>query len=77
MMKKYKVKEDCFCQSYLHEITRYFREGLTEKRLKKDDEVELVKEWNNLYCTYLRVKKNGIEYDMLYENLQEIITDNN
>jgi hypothetical protein len=71
-MKKFRVKVDCFCEGYLHEIMNYPREGLKEKMLLKDDEVELEKEWSNFYGSYLRVIKDGIHYDMLNKNLELI-----
>ena len=71
-MKKYKVKVDCFCEGYLHEKINYPRTGLEEKKLLKDDEVELIKEWSNFYGSYLRVQKEGNHYDMLHTNLTEI-----
>jgi hypothetical protein len=71
-IRKFRVKEDCFCQGYLHERYNYPRAGLVEKKLKKDDVVELKEEWWNFYGSYLRVIKNGEYYDLLRENLEEI-----
>jgi hypothetical protein len=70
--KKFKVKEDCFCEGYLHELLRYPREGLIEKKLYKDDIVELKEEWSNFYGSYLRVLKDGKHYDMFHKNLEEV-----
>lgn len=71
-MRKFRVKEDCFCEGYLYEKFNYYREGLVEKRLHKDDVVELKEEWSNFYGKYLRVIKDGENYDMLHKNLEEI-----
>lgn len=72
MNRKFKVIEDCFCEGYLHEALRYPRPGLVEKKLFEGDEVELVKEWNNFYGDYLRVTKDGVNYDILHKYLNEI-----
>lgn len=71
-MKTYKVKTDCFCEGYLHEVTNYPREGLKIKALFKDDIVEFKEQWSNFYGSYFRVIKNGTYYDMLPKNLEEI-----
>lgn len=71
-MKKFRVKEDCFCERYLHEMVNHPRSGLVKMKLQKDDIVELVKELNNLYGSYLRVKKDGKYYDILHKNLEEV-----
>lgn len=63
-MKKYKVKVDCFCEGYLNEITRHWREGIKERKLFKDDIVEFVREWKNLFGMYFTVRKDGVEYDI-------------
>ena len=70
--RKFLVKEDCFCEHYLHEINNYPRDGLKEKKLLKGDMVEFVKEWWNYYGKFIRVEKDGIEYDIIPEKLQEI-----
>lgn len=72
MNKKFIVTENCFCEGYLHELLRYYRPGLVEKKLFKGDEVELEKEWGNFYGTYLRVIKDGKSYDILHKYLKEI-----
>lgn len=71
-MRKFRVKEDCYCEGYLHEATNYPREGLKVKKLSEGEEVELIEEWSNFYGSYLRVEKNGTHYDMLPKNLEEI-----
>lgn len=63
-MENYQLKEDCFCEGYLHEMLRYPRKGLVEKKLYKDDIVEFKEEWGNFYGYYFRVIKDGIEYDI-------------
>lgn len=68
-MKKLKVTQDCLCQHYIHEKTKYPREGLVEKKLKKGEIVDFIKEWTNFYGTYWRVEKNDVTYDILPENL--------
>lgn len=42
-------------------------------KLLKGDVVELKKDWSNLYGSYLKVVKDGETYDILHENLEEII----
>lgn len=69
---KYKVKEDCFCEGYLHEICNYPRPGLKEMKLLKDDIVVLDKEWSNFYGSYLRVIKNDNKYDIKHKYLEQI-----
>ena len=71
-MRRFIVKEDCFCQGYLHEKFNYPREGLIEKKLIKGDEVVFKEEWQNLYGKYIRVIKDGKSYDILPEKLQDI-----
>lgn len=71
-MKKFEVKEDCFCEGYLHEKINYPREGLVEKKLLKGDTVELKEEWSNFYGSYLRVIKDGIQYDIKHKYLKEV-----
>lgn len=71
-MRKFRVKQDCFCEGYLHEMFNYPREGLVEKKLYKDDMVKLKEEWSNFYGSYLRVVKDGKHYDMLPKNLEEV-----
>lgn len=69
--RKFRVRNDCFCEGYLHEKTRYPREGLVEKKLFKDDIVEMDKEWSNFFGDYIRVIKDGKTYDILPDNLKE------
>lgn len=68
-MQKMKVVNDCTCQHDEHEMFHHYREGLKIKGLKKDEEVEFVEEWSNLYGKYLRVKKDNEMYDIKPENL--------
>lgn len=72
MIKTYKVKVDCFCEGYLHELLNYYRKGLIEKKLHKDDIVEFDMEWSNFYGSYIRVEKDGIKYDIPHEKLELI-----
>lgn len=72
MTKKYLVKQNCYCEGYLHEITNYPRKGLEVKLLNKGDIVELDKKWNNFYGSYIRVIKNNVMYDIKPEYLEEI-----
>lgn len=69
---KYEVKEDCYCEHYLHESTNYPRKGLVEKKLKKGDIVDLKEKWSNLYGTYMRVLKDNVEYDIFPKHLKLI-----
>ncbi len=71
-MKEMEIIKDCFCEHYLHELTNYPRKGLKEKKLSKGDKVDFIKEWVNFYGRYYTVKKDGIQYDMLPENLKSI-----
>ena len=71
-MRKFRVKQDCFCEHYIHEKTFYPRPWLVEMKLFKGDEVKLEKEWYNFYGRYMRVTKDGKSYDILPENLEEI-----
>jgi hypothetical protein len=71
-MGKYRVNQECFCEGYLHEKINYPRPGLKERKLQKGDEVEHVHEWSNLYGTYIRVRKDGIEYDIPPDKLTKI-----
>lgn len=72
LMKTFRVKEDCYCEHYLHEKRNYPRKGLKKKKLKKDDEVTFINEWRNFYGYYYRVEKDGIRYDIPPEKLQEL-----
>lgn len=63
-MAKYIVFEDCFCEHYIHEKTKYPREGLVELKLFKDDIVEHIMKWSNMYGTYIRVTKDNNNYDI-------------
>jgi hypothetical protein len=63
------IKSDCFCEGYLHELSKYPRPGLVEKKLKAGDIVELVLTWNNFYGYYVRVQKDGVIYDIKPENI--------
>lgn len=61
-----KVVHNCFCEHYLHEVSSHWRPGLIQKKLNKDDVVEFMHVWSNLVGgPYCRVKKDGIEYDIL------------
>lgn len=72
--QKMKVVKDCTCQHDEHEVSHHYREGLKIKELKKDDIVEFVKEWHNVYGKYIRVKKDGKTYDIKPENLAVLST---
>lgn len=71
-MTKFKVKEDCLCEHYVHEISYYPRAGLVKKELKKDDEVEFKEKWNNFYGSFIRVTKGDEYYDIPQHKLEEI-----
>ncbi len=70
---KFKVKEDCYCEHYLHELL-YPRAWLKEKKLQKGDKVKFVREFSNLFGTYFTVKKKGSDttYDIPPHKLEEI-----
>lgn len=69
---KFRVKEDCFCSHYMHEITNYPRPGLKELKLKKGDEVEYIDTYTNFYGSYIRVTNGEDEMDILPQYLEEI-----
>lgn len=70
MKIKYEVARDCFCEGYLHELRNYPRLGMKEMKFKKGEIVTLIKEWSNLYGTYLRVEnESGEMLDIKPENL--------
>lgn len=71
-MTKYRVNKDCFCEHYLHELTKYYRPGLKEKKLEYGTIVDHVKTWSNFYGTYHRVQYKGETYDIDPKNLDEI-----
>lgn len=66
---KLRVVDDCFDESYLHEITYYWRPGLKEKTLKKGDIVEVVECWSNFHGTYIRCTFNNKFFDIKPYNL--------
>lgn len=63
------IKTDCYCEAYLNEISRHYRAGIEVKKLQAGDSVEVVKEFSNLYGAFIRVSKDGIEYDIKPENI--------
>lgn len=68
-MRLYRILNDCFCEGYLHELLRHYREDIEVKKLLKYDIVEYIDKWSNMYGSYIRVSKDGIIYDMLDKNL--------
>lgn len=63
------IKKDCYCEGYLNEISKHYRHGIEVKKLQAGEEVEVIKEWSNLYGSFVKVKKQGIVYDIKPENL--------
>lgn len=63
------IQNDCFCEKYMNEMARHHRQGLQVKSLKAGDKIEVVKEITNLYGRFIRVRKDGIEYDIKPENI--------
>lgn len=61
---KLKVVENCFDESYLHELTHYWREGLKEKKLKEGDVVEVLGCWMNFYGSYIKCTFNNETFDI-------------
>jgi hypothetical protein len=61
---KIEVINDCFCEHYLHEATKYPRPGLVEKRFEKGEKHDVVDEWTNFYGSYFRVEVNGKSHDI-------------
>jgi hypothetical protein len=66
------VKKDCLCEAYLHELLRYFRPGLVEKRFKQGEQFEVVEDWVNFYGSYYRVKVDGKSHDISKDNCKII-----
>jgi hypothetical protein len=66
------VKKDCFCEGYLHELLRYYRPGLVEKKFKTGEQFEIDKEWSNFYGSYYRVKVDGKPHDIDKSNCKII-----
>lgn len=66
---KLKVVKDCFDESYLHELTHYWREGLKEKKLKEGDIVEVLGCWMNFYGSYIKCTFNNETFDIKPKNL--------
>jgi hypothetical protein len=64
------IKYDCYCEKWLHETSKGNRR-FPERKLRAGDEVQLVRQWTNLYGTYYRVSKDGIHYDVRPENIQQ------
>jgi hypothetical protein len=58
------VIKDCFCEAYLHELLRYYRPGLVEKKFKKGEQFDVVEKWQNFYGTYYRIKVDGKSHDI-------------
>lgn len=61
---KLKVVKDCFDESYLHELTHYWREGLKEKKLKEGSIVEVLGYWSNCYGSYIKCTFNNETFDI-------------
>jgi hypothetical protein len=66
------VKKDCFCEGYLHELLRYYRQGLVEKKFVTGEQFEVDKEWSNFYGSYYRVKVDGKLHDIDKSNCKII-----
>ena len=66
------VKKDCLCEHYRHELLNYYRPGLVEKRFKTGEQFEVVKEWQNFYGLYYRVKVDGKSHDIDINNCKII-----
>jgi hypothetical protein len=66
------VKKDCFCEGYLHELLRYYRPGLVEKKFKTGEQFEVAEEWLNFYGSYYRVKVDGKPHDIDKSNCKII-----
>lgn len=63
------IKKDCYCEGYLNEISRHYRAGIEVKKLQAGDSIEVIKEFSNFYGTFIRVSKDGIEYDIKPDNI--------
>lgn len=64
------IKTDCYCEEYLNEIMRHYREGIEVKKLQAGDKVIFIKEWSNLCGTFVKVEKDGVQYDIRPKNIQ-------
>lgn len=63
------VIRDCFDESYLHELTYYWRNGLIEKKLNDGDIVEVLGCWRNFYGCYIKCTFNNKIFDINPLNL--------
>ena len=63
------VIKDCYDESYLYELTHYWRGGLRELKLKEGDIVEVIGCWKNFYGSYIKCKFNNVIYDIKPTNL--------
>ena len=66
---KLTVVEDCFDERYLHERSRYYRDGLKEKKLTKGNVIEVLGCWMNFYGCYIKCTSNNETYDVDPKNL--------
>lgn len=66
------VKKECICEHYLHELLRYNRPGLVEKRFKVGEKFDVVKDWENFYGSYYRVNVDGKSHDISKDNCKII-----
>lgn len=66
---KLKVVRDCFDESYLYELTNYWREGLKEKKLKEGDVVDVLGCWMNFSGSYIKCTFNNETFDIKPRNL--------
>lgn len=66
------IKKDCFCEKYLHELLKYYRPGLVEKKFKVGEIFNVTEVWSNLYGTYYRVEVDGKKHDISLNNCKII-----
>lgn len=71
-MAKIEIIKDCFCEHYLHEITKYPRPGLKEKKFQKGQILTLQDKWTNYFGTYFKCKHEDGTVDIDVNNAKII-----
>lgn len=70
-MQRVLIINDCFCESDVHEIANYPREGLTIKSISAGTVCEYLSEWSNFYGTYVKVMYEGRIHDIDPKNIKK------
>ena len=66
------VTKECYCEHYLHEMIKYPRVGLVEKKFLPGEKFEVAEKWNNLYGVFYRVEVDGKNHDIDVNNCKII-----